>query len=163
MWEQHRVFFTDSTLAQTLEQEGLNIIMSESQGTSIEPSLCFLSTKESHDYSTENIKSREEYAKISIKDLNHDKVNYKAAWQRLLRKHAGNTFVFGAGHNADRFIQFTEAHDYIESVLDDDCNKQGLFLAAQKRPVEPANIIMGLKKPVILMGCHDRHSKNRNK
>ena len=57
LWEQHRVFFTDSTLAQTLEQEGLNIIMSESQGTSIEPSLCFLSTKESHDYSTENIKS----------------------------------------------------------------------------------------------------------
>jgi len=61
---------------------------------------------------------------------------------RNYKEKVGKIAVFGAGHLSSMFINITGIRDYIDFIVDDDPNKQTLFMPGSRLPVKGSNSLI---------------------
>ena len=50
--------------------------------------------------------------------------------------------MLGAGHLCCAFVTFLQLQDYFEFVIDDNPNKQGLFMPGSRLPIYPSTALL---------------------
>lgn len=157
LWEQHRVYFTSDSLKSSINEIGAFVSLLHITNDSIEPSICVLVPRYDNMTKQDKVKEFENKNKFEIKQLEEDKDQYNKSWQKFLSRQEAEIYMYGAGHNTDRFIQFTKGHDMIYRIIDDNKDKQGKYLAGMKSPIIGQDEIKEVKSPIIILGCHDRN------
>ena len=156
LWEQHRYYFTKNSLQSMLKNTDSGFSRIESYGDSIEPSLCTIIRKNKERESCDN--SNEHQNVVIEHDI--DIETYKQKWDQLITKNNDKEIIiFGAGHNADRFIQLTDVSYSIDKIVDDNPLKVGRYLSGVNKKIEDSTYLRNKSDMVILLGCHDRSIK----
>ncbi len=158
LWEQHRWYFTFSSLSDWLLNKGWNSIETYSEKYLMEPSLCFILKKS--DLVDDNIKKLSANTNKKKQNFNFEIFDeYLNSWKKYIRNSVYKIAIFGIGHNSDRFLQLTNTKDQIHFLFDDSPNKKGKFIAncdirisSNKKNIDPL-------KTVILLGVHPRYSE----
>jgi len=153
LWEQHRYYFTKNSLNKMLANTNSEFSRIYSYGDSIEPSLCTIIRKNQRKESRRN--SEEYHNSFIEQDIEVE--TYKQRWNQLITKNNDKEIImFGAGHNADRFIQLTDISCNIDKILDDSPLKVNRYLSGINKKIEDSSYLRNKNDMVILLGCHDR-------
>lgn len=142
VWEEHCNYFTVDSLTQLMAFSGVEILHSESAIFSGE-TLTIIGR-----YTGKII--RPDFAG-SI-DMHRDRiVTYRDQWPAFRSKFAAylqshkdkgeNIAIYGAGARLCSLVNFTDIGRYIECVVDDQAEKQGLFLPGSKLPIVPSHAL----------------------
>ena len=59
--------------------------------------------------------------------------------------------IFGGGHLALAFIAYYDLYDYVECVMDDDKNKQNLYMPGTSIKIKSSDNLISYKNALILM------------
>ena len=120
-------------------------------GDSIEPSLCYLLCKQKK---KENIKTNNE---ITIMKNNLGELSeYTEKWNKYLKSLKKPKVLYGIGHNADRFLQFTNTSRYFDYFIDI-TSKKDLYLANTEKEVSNTIPLSSDCEVEIIIGVHDRN------
>ena len=142
IWEEHLYYYTSQTIKTSLNQNGFKII-----------------SKKVISYPTENsillcIKPYKKIKKIHMtqnilkKEINLG-MNYAKQYQwnkKYLHKLFSDTIkkkkeivLFGGGHLSLAFIAFYDIYRFINFIIDDDVNKNGMFMPGSSIPIKSSN------------------------
>ena len=153
LWEQHRYYFTEDAMFSMLVKTGSRFSKIYKFGRSIEPSLCTLISKEKQTHATYNNASQRRQEIDHNKDLGI----YTERWKHLIEENSGKEIImFGAGHNADRFLQLTGLGNKVNRIIDDNKDKVNRYLAGMTQKIENTTYLKDKGDKIILLGCHDR-------
>ena len=162
-WEQHRSYFTPDSINELLLQAQFHILSLQLHGHSIEPSICIIataaseSTALSQSFSSDYLLSPQNTSSQKFsKDFFND---YISSWTRYLSTKSSPRFLYGIGHNSDRFIQLTNSYGQFDQLVDTSSSKQGLYLASSLRPISPSIDCNSLAPCEIVMGVHHRSAQ----
>lgn len=135
LWEEHRYYFTPETFLRSLEILGYEIVKFECYKYPHENSLVAFV------YPSETIKSTYlrkssignelEVATKFAKNIYKQKNILHKNLKKILSKN-GKISIFGAGHLSSMFINIMDCASEIECVIDDDPNKQNLFMPGSR-------------------------------
>ena len=156
-WEQHRSYFTSYSINELLLQAQFHILSLQLYGQSIEPSICIVA-KSALESKVSSPSSAIDYSLTSQRSnllnlLNHSFNGYISSWTRYLSTKSSPRFLYGIGHNSDRFIQLTNSCNQFDRFVDTSPEKQGFYLASSACPIsstidcdssEPCEIILGV-------------------
>ena len=68
--------------------------------------------------------------------------------------------LFGGGHSSCSFINHFDIGGMISSVVDDDTNKQGLYMPKSKTPIVESSILNEKIPTLCLLGINPAHEEN---
>ncbi len=130
VWEEHIVYFTDTTLRSFFERNGFEVIIMFRYEASLEDSLVALirNTKKETDDVTRIVLNKELKA---MDTFSNAYPAVKAIHKEFLQTayNAGKKIaVFGAGHLAAKYINLFELKDLISNVIDDSKDKEKLHM-----------------------------------
>ncbi len=128
IWEEHLLYFTDTTLRLLVKIAGFQIIKSFRFPGALEDALVYI---------LKPILKKEITNAISIQykknlfqkyktNFNSTNKNYHEALELLVRN-GKKIALFGAGHQAIMFINLFKLDRYLTCIIDDDANKIGTF------------------------------------
>lgn len=132
IWEQHKVYFTNYTLNSTLNMFSFKKIFSGIAKYKYEDCLLFIGKlndiKNTKNKTSINKLKRE--LKIAKKFFSRFKIlkNKIFLFFKNLKKQNISTALYGSGHNGVVFVNLFKIKRFIDLVLDDNRNLQGLFL-----------------------------------
>ena len=152
LWEQHKVYFTNASLRNQLNESKISIMHEGSYGSSIEPSLCYLVCKENNN-GIINTEKENSDIKNNLKKLNE----YAKKWNEYLRKQKIPKILYGIGHNSDRFLQFTKTNRCFDYFVDGDLAKKDLYLAKTDKAIANYIPLSHDCAMEIIIGVHDRN------
>lgn len=155
LWEQHLYYFTKESIWKIIKDSGVQACKIYKYGKDIEPSICCFCF---NDYEKSN--QMIDYCRIDNRksELNK-KINFSKyidSWKKFFQLSNRKKIILGIGHNADRFMQITDAYKYIDYIVDDDIDKQGKFLNNFDKPITSLNMIRNLKNYDFILAIHDR-------
>lgn len=159
-WEQHRSYFTPDSINELLLQAQFHIQSLEIYGHSIEPSICIIATAAleaselSQSFSSHSLLSPQNNSLLNFSKDSFD--GYISGWISYLSTKSSLRFLYGVGHNSDRFIQLTNSYDQFDYLVDSSSCKQGLYLASCLCPISPSIVCNSLEPCEIVMGVHHR-------
>lgn len=138
IWEEHIVYFTPETFKNCFTFYGLGIERFELYTYPLENSLIAIVKNDKNmnpkflDKSAleKEISRALKFSQEFIKTKNKLKLFFFD-----FRKNNGKIIVFGAGHNACLLINVFELEGYIDYVIDENSNKQGLFMPGSHVPI----------------------------
>jgi len=155
LWEQHRHYFTVDDLKTCLSLYNFKIEYLFIADCPIEPSICLL------------IRPCEPRLESSIKE-NHvqrtqqglpDFTPYIQRSTQLIYALSGSIALFGAGHNADRFLQLTNTYPEISTIYDASKSRRGRYLYGTNTPITDDIRALAKNKNIIL-ATHPRDKIN---
>ena len=157
IWEEHVFYFTLLTLQTCLASNGFEIIHMENYPYPLENSIVLLARQRSSGHIPALPEQDRE------KDL--DRVlNYFASfpserelYRQVLaeyRYRGSKIALLGAGHLACAFVNLLQLREYIECILDDDPNRQGLFMPGSRLPIESSTTLSDPKINLCLLGLN---------
>tara|TARA_B100000674_G_C37678900_1_gene840564 strand:+ start:60 stop:680 length:621 start_codon:yes stop_codon:yes gene_type:complete len=150
LWEQHKQYFTESSLVTLMNLAGLNSSI-KVYGHSIEPSICCIMNK---DRSFVEIADKQ---RAYTHDIGKDLVNkYVNHWKKYFEESTSRKILLGIGHNSDRFMQITQSGNNIDSLIDFDPRKAGLYVRNSERPIISSIEAQASEELEIILGVHDR-------
>lgn len=156
LWEQHKIYFEKSSLEKTLNCIGIESCQLYQFGESIEPSICAICRKgDSIKKRVKLLKKLDSGRQKQIDDLIK---NYATRWKNYIKKENKPIYILGAGHNSDRFIQFTGIEDEITCIIDDDEEKEGMYMSGSKERIKNSRILKD-ENCLVIIGTHDRSIK----
>ena len=133
IWEEHISYFTESSLEKFLINQGLEIIELMRYPYTFEDSLVViarLSNQKLSDFDV-NIDNQE-----LVNEFSSSFQSSKKSIRELLAKYKNKKVaLFGGGHLAAKFLNIFELSEYVDFVLDDHPDKQGLFMPGCKVPI----------------------------
>jgi len=91
-----------------------------------------------------------ERAERFIAQFPHVRDAYRQRLQRF-RSEQGTIAMLGAGHLSAAFLNFYELADSIAFIVDDNTNKQGLFMPGSRVPILPASALLERSSKLCLM------------
>ncbi len=135
LWEEHRSYFTENTLARTLATNGFPPLKILRFPYAYEDSLVAICRKgkATTTGAPENGELFERFAAGFIAAAE--------AHRRALEKLNRGIAVFGAGHLAIKFINLYGLAEHIDCALDDHPAKEGLFLPGSHLPIVDSSIL----------------------
>jgi len=144
IWEDHTLYFTPSTFKAFLKNAGFSIISYHLYPypyenclviiASVDDGLSKVSTPDDLDASRQLMLN---YGKNFVN--NREIVREKL---QQIKKNFGGIAIFGAGHLATMYINVLGLADLISFVVDDDHNKQGLFVPGCKLPIYSSSALL---------------------
>jgi len=147
LWEEHVNYFTITTLKILLAKYGFRVIHHESTLFSGKALLAFCEK-------SSNIKELA-YENIDRKNI----LNYKNSWQiyktnlqEFLKAQTRPIAIYGCGARSSTFVNFTGIAEYIEVFIDDQQEKQNLFLPCANISIQPWD--EKYREYVILLGVN---------
>lgn len=138
IWEEHTVYFTPNTFINCVTHGGFSVKHFEIFPYQMENCLVaiFRPTEENGNHShNEKILQDEKNRAIAFsQDFSRKKTLMKSYFSEY-KANIGKISFFGAGHTAIVFINIFGLNDYIECIIDDNVNKQGLFMPGSQLPI----------------------------
>ncbi len=141
IWEEHIAYFTPATLLGHCARSGLADVEIIVYPYPLEDSLIGLVRNERKEPSTASADT-EEIARAGR--FRARALKRRAGWRAALARlgaQGRRVAVFGAGHLAAKFINFNEVADLIECVIDDNPNKQQLFMPGSRLPIVGSGVL----------------------
>jgi len=143
LWEEHIVYFTETTLRAFLENQGFEVVHLLRYEAALEDSLVAVVRMSNSPVDTQkNLSASTDLFEFNRfvesypreKEVHYEK--WKKAWQE------GQTLaVFGAGHLAAKYVNFFELSEFMTCVLDDSPEKTGLCLPGSTLPIKTSDCI----------------------
>lgn len=155
VWEEHTLYFTETTLRRSLEHMGLRVEGFHVYPYALEDSLVAICTiSEASTRVGSDLEAL--VTELKLGRTYSEKVNRAGeAWRKFLEDHksAGKTLaMFGAGHLTCAFLNFFGFERYFDFVADDNPNKKGLFMPGSKLPILGSSALEEKKVDVCVMG-----------
>jgi len=145
LWEEHLLYFTPETFHHYFAFGGFSLLRLECYPYPFENSLVTiaqLQEKITPSFPSESILEIEKH-RAQVYSQGLPKVRTKL--KRLLseyRQNQGKIALFGAGHLACAFINLLDLKDNIEFIVDDNPNKQGLFMPGSRLPICTSDVLV---------------------
>jgi len=137
-WEEHVAYFTPATYRSALAALGFDVLEVVDYPYSHENSLvafCRVAT-DSSGSAAANISLVEDAACVERYGTEFPRVRDEyQAFLRGFRQRGERVTLLGAGHLAATFINLLGLGDLLDSVIDDNSKKQGLFMPGSKLPI----------------------------
>lgn len=135
LWEEHTLYFTPGTFAQTLRVLGLDPVFVENYVYPFENSLVAIvrrGTASPPDGAVADVERRRNEAFAArLRERRAKLRHYLAEY----RRGGGRVALFGAGHLACTFLTVMDVAGEIEFVVDDNPNKRGLYMPGSHVPI----------------------------
>lgn len=145
LWEEHLLYFTPQTFRRYFAFGGFSLLRLECYPYPFENSLVAIAQLQENitpSFPSEGILEIEKHrAQAYFQGLPKVRTRLK----RLLweyQQNQGKIALFGAGHLACAFINLLCLKDNIEFVVDDNSNKQGLFMPGSRLPIRPSGALV---------------------
>lgn len=155
VWEEHLFYFTPMTLRHFLVRCGLELVSERSIFYSLENSLVVIAKQaatKGHASITPRPSSGEiRRAKRFLREFPAARTRVQDLL-REIRRLRGPIAFLGAGHLSASYINLYSLRDLVEFVVDDDVNKQGLFMPGSRLPILPTGALLERGVAVCLMG-----------
>jgi hypothetical protein len=167
LWEEHVCYFTENTLAQTFEPNGLTLqSISRYQYTLEDCLVAIVSNRKRQSLSLipeKNIKKELLLGKMIGDGYKPMIKNCKLALDEMNKK--GDVVMFGAGHRAITFINLLKLESKISCIIDDDPKKTGLLLPGSQLPIVTSERLYNDNSPklCILAASPDNEKQIINK
>ena len=150
-WEEHSYYFTRNTFLDSLDRHNLLAIFDESLQSDSEELIVALVQKKMQ------IEIKKERFSL-VKELEIGATyarnfrSTRAQWTTYLRtiKKRGPVALFGVGHLSIAFVNYLGLKEYIDFAVDDNVNKQGLFLPGARTPIISTRD-MEKRKPILIL------------
>lgn len=143
VWEEHTFYFTPHSFRLALESCGFEIVYFEVYPYPFESSL--VAVVRATNSASPNIDEESLGKELARGRLFGAKFpEYKSAILNYFARSCGDNgkgVLLGAGHLACTFISLFELSDYLECIIDDNPNKQGLFMPFGGIPILPSKIL----------------------
>ncbi len=154
IWEEHIFYFTPTTLRRLFALAGLEVVFLESYHYTLENSLMVIARPAASNYPIpESPQASVEDVERAERFLSHFPQVRDAYRNRLkrFRQDQGTIAMLGAGHLSAAFLNFYELADSIAFIVDDNTNKQGLFMPGSRVPILPATALSERAAKLCLM------------
>ena len=163
LWEEHVLYFTSATLRTCLESHGFEILRLENYPYLLENSLVAL------------VRPLKAGLVLSLANQKHemelDRALYyfsafpqeSARYQQVLaeyQNHGKKIALLGAGHFACMFINLLGLQGYIECILDDDPNRQGLFMPGSRLPIRSSITLLDQEIRLCLLSLNPMNEES---
>jgi hypothetical protein len=144
IWEEHSAYFTPTTLASTMRSAGLEEVRSFSYPYPVENALALVLRSVEADGQTIpapiDAASEIDRARRFCHAFGDAARALRQALARLLPD-GRKAVLFGAGHLACAFLNYHDLADFFAFVVDDNINKQGLFMPGSHLPIRPSSAL----------------------
>ena len=149
IWEEHTLYFTPATFDRGFASAGFDVVRSDNFAYPFENSLVAIATANGRDRRVEAAESIVARERDRGTTFGRNFPHYRDKVQRRLREHRrtrGPIALFGAGHLACTWVSVCGVEDEIDSIVDDNPRKRGLFMPGSKLPIvgSPALIERGI-------------------
>lgn len=139
IWEEHVLYFTPATLSVCLESNGFEILQMENYAYPLENSLVVLARLQKATHALP-LTEQDRLLEINrVLDYFDSFPLERAHYQQILegyRKFGNKIVLFGAGHLACSYVNLMGLENYFEYILDDDPNRQGLFMPGSRLQIK---------------------------
>lgn len=144
LWEEHILYFTPETFRHGVTFGGFSVLHCEVFPYALENSLvAIVQPQESIEpsYLPGGLLEEEKGRALAFsKGLSRKQNESKKLFSDYRIKH-GNIALLGAGHLGCVFVNVLELKDYIDYVVDDHPNKQGLFMPGSRIPIMGSSVL----------------------
>ncbi len=158
IWEEHILYFTENTLKRLFVNLNFKICYFKKYEYSYENVLILIVKFNGKEEKKKNISFKKNKINFSLPNLYGD----QAKIRNLINKFRINDYkicLFGTGHAACTFLNILKLHDLIDLVIDDDVNKQNLFLPNSNLKIQDSSKIKTLSKILIILGVNSESEK----
>lgn len=138
VWEEHSLYFTDSTIRVGMTLGGFSVEFFECYPYTLDNSLVAIGRVEQARVSalpSSQILGRELQVGQAFADGWGPQQMRVGNYLREYRQNRGRIAVFGAGHLACTFINLLHLKEHIDCLVDDNPNKRGLYLPGSRLPI----------------------------
>lgn len=154
VWEEHLFYYTSHTIRTSLNNQNLRVVHQKVAHYPTENSilLCLKNKKgknkkkKSEKFLREELRIGKEFGK----KYRYNKKYLKLLFDETLKKSI-KIIIFGGGHLALAFIAYYDLYDYVECVMDDDKNKQNLYMPGTSIKIKSSDNLISYKNALILM------------
>lgn len=163
IWEEHILYFTPCTLQACLESHGFEVLRLENYPYILENALVAIARP---------LKTGS-FPSVADQDRGRelDRVleyftafpQERARYQHILaeyRHQGGKIALLGAGHLACAFVNLLGLQRYIECILDDDHNRQGLFMPGSRLPIKLTTALRDKNIRLCLLSLNPMNEEN---
>jgi len=144
VWEEHLLYFTPSNLQNCLEFNGFEVVRIENYPYPLENSLIAFvrpcGEGEERFHTKVDNSGGVDLALDYLNSFPFMKERYRQYFAEY-RTSGKKIVLLGAGHLACAFVNLFELQEYIECILDDDPNRQGMFMPGSGLPIKPTNTL----------------------
>ena len=162
VWEEHLFYYTDYTLKSSLQNFGFNVVELETIPYQFENSLVAL-VKNDDIKSLDN--SSEDYLlnEALLQGKNYGE-KFKSTKNFIIKSFKEESdkqeiMLFGGGHHANAFINYFSLEDSISCVIDDDPNKQNLFMPKSKLPIKESTVLLNKENFLLVFSLMPEHEE----
>jgi len=160
IWEEHLYYYTPYTFIHSLKEHGFEILETEIIPYPYENSIIALVKKGTTSQLESNKRAITNELRIGNRYAEefHVRKNFIVSHLSKLRKE-GSVALFGAGHMTCAFIDYFSVGKYIDSVLDDNFDKQGLYMPKSKVPVLSSDALYSKNISLCLLALNPIHEE----
>ncbi|MBE9116858.1 methyltransferase domain-containing protein [Lusitaniella coriacea LEGE 07157] len=138
IWEEHLVYFTPETFRNCFGFCGFSLVHFESFPYPFENSLVGIGQAQESAIETfptlEKLEAENQRGTVFSQGLEKRRDRLKEFFSNY-QQEQGKIALMGAGHLCCAFVTFLELDDYFEFVVDDNPNKQNLFMPGSRLPI----------------------------
>jgi hypothetical protein len=160
VWEEHLLYFTPFTFKNTLAEMGFRINRFFQYPYPFEDSLVAVvqvqAEKSIPDIDQKQLDQAIKQGALFSDNFKKQKQEIRNFLSSFFKKH-GKIAIFGAGHLTATFIALFELEKWISCVLDDNPNKEGLFMPYAKIPIFSSSHMYEENIQLCLLGINPIH------
>ena len=170
IWEEHVLYFTPATLRACLESNDFEILQMENYAYPLENSLVVIARQQKASHILP-LPKRDRVSEINrvldyFESFSLERNHYQQTLAEC-RKLGNKVVLFGAGHLACAFLNLLGLEGYIEYILDDDPNRQGLFMPGSRLAIKSSASLYDQGISICLLSLNPSNedrviSRNRN-
>jgi len=144
-WEEHMIYFVPDTLKNSFNYTPFKLLHYKKYPYPVENALVTIvrRTNDDSDQIDSNISVSKQLSAGQRYAQNFSMT--KTIVQQYIRTYQVNTgsiSVFGAGHLSSMYINLMEIKDYIDFIVDDDPNKQSIYMPGSSLPVKGSDSLI---------------------
>jgi len=145
IWEEHMLYFVPDTLKNSFNYTPFKLSLYKKYLYPVENSLVAIvrQTNDDSDQADINISVSKQLS-VGQNYANNFSKN-KTIVQQYIKNYQASTgriSVFGAGHLSSMYINLMEIKDYIDFIVDDDPNKQSIYMPGSSLPVKGSDSLI---------------------
>ncbi|MDA8675828.1 class I SAM-dependent methyltransferase [Alphaproteobacteria bacterium] len=160
LWEEHTAYFTSKSFHNLMVQLGYEVLFEKVYKYPLENSITFIVRKNKHNkFSINSINTSDNMFYVFKTKIEKRKMIIREKLS-ILRKEKRKIVIFGAGHLTIAFLSINGVADLVDVCIDDNLNKNGMFLPVGGIPIIGSKELNAKDYPVCLLGLNPQHHRN---
>ena len=158
IWEEHTLYFTQSTLIHLLEQYGLTVLHFYRYPMALEDVMVVVVNKQNSPKLPHADLIDRKLVALFSEQFSDRQVFIKEKLTEY-RNISGKVALLGAGHLGAAFVNYYQLQDLVDVIIDDDLNKQGLLMPGCKLPIQGSSVLNDNHYSLCLLTCNPWNNK----